>query len=57
MKACCEVFGVPLDLCLSKDDIPSDNFLIKSRASKSHGHELLKVIEDCYSKSISPDVH
>lgn len=55
MKACCEGHGVPTDLCISKNDAHSDNPLIKSR--KTHGHELLKVIEYCYSTSISAELN
>ena len=55
MRACCEGHGVPMDLCISKNDVHSDSSLLKSR--KTHGHELLKVIEYCYSTSISADVN
>ena len=57
MKACCKDFGVPTDLCLSKNDVHSKRSPIMLHARKEVGQDLLKVIENCYSISISPDAH
>ena len=57
MKACCKDFGVSTDLCLSKNHIHSKSSRIKLHARKDVGQDLLKVVEYCYSLSISPDAH
>ena len=57
MKACCKDFGVSTDLCLSKNHIHSKSSRIKLHARKDVGQDLLKVVEYCYSISISPDAH
>ena len=57
MKACCEAFGVPMDLCLSESDVNSERSRIKLDVKQDSGKDLLNVLEYCYSTSISPDNH